>query len=63
MKLKNKVAVVTGGNSGIGFGIAEALKNEGAIGTITGRNQETLDRSVKELGAGGSLRQSYQGFY
>lgn len=52
MKLKNKVAVVTGGNSGIGFGIAEAFKNEGATGTITGRNQETLDRSVKELGAG-----------
>jgi NAD(P)-dependent dehydrogenase (short-subunit alcohol dehydrogenase family) len=52
MKLKNKVAVVTGGNSGIGFGIAEAFKIEGATGTITGRNQETLDRSVKELGAG-----------
>jgi len=52
MKLKNKVAVVTGGNSGIGFGIAEALKNEGAVGAITGRNQETLDRSVKELGTG-----------
>lgn len=51
-KLKNKVAVITGGNSGIGFGIAEALKNEGAIGTITGRNQETLDQSVKELGTG-----------
>jgi NAD(P)-dependent dehydrogenase (short-subunit alcohol dehydrogenase family) len=52
MKLKNKVAVVTGGNSGIGFGIAAAFKNEGAIGTITGRNQETLDRSVAALGAG-----------
>lgn len=52
MKLKDKVAVITGGNSGIGFGIAEAFRHEGATGTITGRNQETLDRSVKELGTG-----------
>lgn len=51
-KLKDKVTVITGGNSGIGFGIAEAFKNEGATGTVTGRNQKTLDQSVRELGQG-----------
>jgi NAD(P)-dependent dehydrogenase (short-subunit alcohol dehydrogenase family) len=49
-KLKNKVAVITGGNSGIGLGIANALKNEGAVGAIVGRNQETLDNALALLG-------------
>jgi NAD(P)-dependent dehydrogenase (short-subunit alcohol dehydrogenase family) len=49
-KLKNKVVVITGGNSGIGFGIVEAFKNEGAVGAIVGRNQDTLNSAVAQLG-------------
>jgi NAD(P)-dependent dehydrogenase (short-subunit alcohol dehydrogenase family) len=51
MRLKDKVAVITGGNSGIGFGIATEFQKEGAKGAIVGRNQATLDLSVNKLGA------------
>lgn len=50
MKLKDKITVVTGGNSGIGFGIAQAFKNEGAAGTIIGRNEKTLSNAIETLG-------------
>lgn len=50
MKLSGKIAVITGGNSGIGFGIARRFADEGAKGVIIGRNQETLDATGRALG-------------
>ncbi len=48
-KLKNKVAVITGGNSGIGFSIAKTFRDEGANLAIFGRNQTTLDEAQRTL--------------
>src|SRR5215213_10247177 len=50
-KLDGKIAVVTGGNSGIGLATAKRFVDEGAFVFITGRRQEDLDRlyaTVKE---------------
>ena len=50
MKLENKTALITGGNSGIGLATARRFVEEGARVTITGRNQERLDAAARELG-------------
>lgn len=50
MKLNNKVAVITGANSGIGLAAAKEFIEQGAHVYITGRSQEQLDKAVAELG-------------
>src|SRR6202790_1565697 len=51
-RLQGKVAVVTGGNSGIGLATAKRLQEEGARVAISGRSKKTLDEAVKTLGNG-----------
>ena len=49
-KFENKIAVITGGNSGMGYGTAKVLKEMGATVIITGRRQEAIDKAAQELG-------------
>jgi NAD(P)-dependent dehydrogenase (short-subunit alcohol dehydrogenase family) len=51
-RLEGKVAVVTGGNSGIGLAAAKRLQDEGAKVAIVGRNRNTLDEAVKAIADG-----------
>ena len=51
-RLEGKVAVVTGGNSGIGLATAKRLQEEGAKVAIAGRSRKTLDDAVRSIGNG-----------
>ena len=48
-KLQGKVAVITGGTTGIGFATAKRFVDEGAFVFITGRRQKELDEAVKAI--------------
>ena len=50
-KLDGKVALITGGNSGIGLATAKRFVKEGAFVFITGRKQSKLDEAVKQVGS------------
>src|ERR1700681_1234188 len=49
-KLDGKIAVITGGSSGIGLATAQRFVTEGAYAFITGRRQSELDKAVKQIG-------------
>ena len=49
-KLEGKVAVITGGSSGIGLATAQQFISEGAYVFIAGRRQSELDTAVKQIG-------------
>jgi len=49
-RLDGKIAVITGGNSGIGLATAQRFVEEGSYVFITGRRQSELDAAVKQIG-------------
>jgi NAD(P)-dependent dehydrogenase (short-subunit alcohol dehydrogenase family) len=58
MRLKNKVAIVTGGGRGIGRGIARLFAKEGAKVVIAARTEDQLGRVVREIENDGGIATS-----
>jgi 3-oxoacyl-[acyl-carrier protein] reductase len=56
MAESNKVALITGGSKGIGYGIAEVLIREGIRVAITSRSQESADQAA----ASNKIREGYR---
>lgn len=50
MKLTNKIAVITAGNSGVGFATAQEFKAQGARVILIGRNAEAVSKAAQEIG-------------
>ncbi len=61
MRLKNKVAVITGGNSGMGQSIAKLFAKEGAKVVIAARRENLLVETAKEITNGGGACKYYVG--
>src|SRR5882724_9238320 len=60
MRLKDKVAVITGANSGIGRAIADCFAAEGATVVVVARNQVRIDQTVAEISAAGGKAVGHQ---
>lgn len=59
MRLKDKIAIITGGGTGIGHGIATMFAKEGAFVVVCGRRKEPLEQTVREIeNAGGKAMYS-----
>ena len=56
MELNNKVALITGGSKGIGFGMAAALVDAGIKTAITGRDKAAVTKAAEELNARGKAK-------
>lgn len=55
MRLKNKIAIITGGGTGIGLASAELFVREGAQAVLFGRRPEPLEAAVENIGAAASM--------